>query len=167
MFFNSRVLWIEQNIEELRRENLVRIGERLELSSDLLRWTFRRIFDWKQDQRVTDIIQKHGPAFVHHMTVADNFASEWSLILGCSHRNYATGGYCIDRPAVCTHPAYRLLTHADNQALLSLFTEVEVLKNIASLGRHKTAVPDGLNNDFYKDTPALLVLPLCRPAIKF
>lgn len=35
--------------------------------------------------------------------------------------------------------------------------EAEVLQAINDLSRHKSAGPDGLNNDFYKDTAVLLV----------
>uniref|UniRef100_A0AAV1URF8 Uncharacterized protein n=1 Tax=Peronospora matthiolae TaxID=2874970 RepID=A0AAV1URF8_9STRA len=45
----------------------------------------------------------------------------------------------------------------DNERLLSPLTEAEVLSAIVRLNRRKSAGLDELNNDFYKDTAALMV----------
>ena len=42
-------------------------------------------------------------------------------------------------------------------ALYTRVTEAKVLTAVASLNRNQEAGPDGLNNNFYKDTPSLLV----------
>ena len=41
--------------------------------------------------------------------------------------------------------------------MLQPITEAEVLLAVTCLKRHKSAGPDGLNNDFYKDSAALMV----------
>ena len=57
-------------------------------------------------------------------------------------------------------PSALKLSGDDNMAIFSCVTEAEVLTAVTSLSRHKAAGPDGLNNDFYKYTPALLVSAL-------
>ena len=41
--------------------------------------------------------------------------------------------------------------------MLHPYTDAEVLAAITGLDRHKSADPNGLHNDFYKDTAALMV----------
>ena len=55
-----------------------------------------------------------------------------------------------------TIPPEQRITDLDNDLILQPITEAEVLSAITGLKR-KAAVPDGLNNDFYKDTVALMV----------
>ena len=50
----------------------------------------------------------------------------------------------------------------DNELLLRSFTDAEVLSAIVSLLKHKAAGHDGLNNDVYKDTAALMAPALVQ-----
>lgn len=56
-----------------------------------------------------------------------------------------------------TIPDDRKLNDQDNQLLTAAVTEEEVIKAVADLNRQKAARPDGLNNDFYIETQAVLV----------
>lgn len=91
------------------------------------------------------------------MTTADKFASEWSPLLSSIHRQVPLEELPAAFKAFVKIPEERFLTANDNQDLLADFTESEVLEAVAALSRQKAAGPDGLNNDFYKDTGALLV----------
>ena len=52
------------------------------------------------------------------------------------------------------------LSRLDNERLLRPITEAEMLLEVQELSRQKSAGQDGLNNDFYKDTPALMASAL-------
>ena len=91
------------------------------------------------------------------MTTADKFASEWSTVLEFIHRKELSENLPSSIRRFVNLPTDRVLLTADNLALFSDFTEAEVLAAISGLSRLKSAGVDGLNNDFYKDTSALLV----------
>ena len=102
-------------------------------------------------------MHQHGPAFVRNTSIADKFASEWLTIRSVTYRTAPPADLPSAVHGFVRIPAGRILTAADNQALLGDFTEADVLSAIVGLSCHKSAVSDGLNNDFYKDTAALLV----------
>ena len=152
----NRPQCILANMEELRQEHLVRLGQNLVRSIDRLRSFFRRVADRERDQHVTTISQRHGPAFKRNMTIADELASEWPTVLGVVHRSEPLDGLAETIERFATIPSERVLPSEDNTGLLDEITDADVLSAIAGLSRQKSAGPDGLNNDFYKDTPALL-----------
>ena len=96
------------------------------------------------------------------MTTADKFASEWSTVLEFIHRKELSENLPSSIRRFVNLPTDRVLLTADNLALFSDFTEAEVLAAISGLSRLKSAGVDGLNNDFYKDTSALLVPALVQ-----
>lgn len=144
-------------MEGLRQEHLVRLGQHLIRSTDRLSWIFSRVSDWERDQHITGIQQQHGPAFTRNMSIADKFASEWSSVLGIIHRKQPLQGLNAAVKQFVHIPTKRVILKADNAALLVEISEAEVLIAIAGLSRRKSAGPDGLNNDFFKDTTALMV----------
>ena len=90
------------------------------------------------------------------MSIADKFTSEWSPVLGAVHRVEplaAIPGALLD---FVSAPTDRLISTAANNGLMLDFTETEVLQAITELSRHKASDPEGLNNDFSKDTSTLL-----------
>lgn len=91
------------------------------------------------------------------MAIAGKFASEWSPILSAIHRREPLEVLPSAVQRFVRIPTERILLKADNEALLAKFSEAEVLAAVSSLNRHKSAGPDRLNNDFYKDTKALLI----------
>ena len=153
--FLTRPQWIADNVEELRQEHLLRIGQGLERTAARLRWSFKRVADWERDQTVSCVDNLYGDAFDRNMSVAAKFASEWSPILGCVHRTASLPDLRMKINAFATIPAERRLSVSANHALMADFSEGDVLHAIMALSRHKSAGPDGLNNDFYKDTSAL------------
>lgn len=54
-------------------------------------------------------------------------------------------------------PAATRLDTAENTKILAVIKEAEVLHAVTGLSRHKAKGPDRLNNEFYKDTQALMV----------
>jgi hypothetical protein len=54
-------------------------------------------------------------------------------------------------------PEKRKLSNQDNSLLMQVITTDEFIRAIAALNRHRAAGPDGLNNDFFNDTQAVLV----------
>ena len=96
------------------------------------------------------------------MSIADKFASEWSPVLGVIHRKQPLDGLNAAIQQFVHIPTERVISNAANAALLAEFSEAEVLTAIAGLSRRKSAGPDGLNNDFFKDTTALMVPALVR-----
>ena len=54
-------------------------------------------------------------------------------------------------------PVARRLSAADNGLLLQEILPEEVIQAIKALNRHKAAGADGLNNDFFQDTQAVMV----------
>uniref|UniRef100_A0AAV1UCF0 Endonuclease/exonuclease/phosphatase domain-containing protein n=1 Tax=Peronospora matthiolae TaxID=2874970 RepID=A0AAV1UCF0_9STRA len=158
----TRPQFISCNMEELRQEHLVRLGQKLARTADQLRYFYKRVADWERNQTVTTISRIHGPHFTRDMTNADKFASEWSTVLGKVHCQEER----VDLPSAIRRfvnlPTDRVLSSADNRALLADFSEAEVLAAVSGLSRHKSAGLDGLNNDFYKDTSALLVPALVQ-----
>ena len=155
--FLTRHQWITANMEELRLEHSVRIGQRLERTTASLRWSYKRVSDWERDQTVSRIVNLHGPKFTRPMTVAAKFSSEWSPLLGRIHRTEPLSSLQAAIQVFVTVPDERRLSSAANAALVAEITEAEVLQAVSELSRHKTAGPDGLNNDFFKDTSALMV----------
>ena len=121
------------------------------------RWSFKRVAYWERDQTVSRVDRLYGYAFDRNMSVAAKFASEWSPILGCVHRTVSLTDLRRKIRAFATIPAERRLSYLTNHALMVNFSEGDVLQALSDLSRHKSAGPDGLNNDFYKDTSALLV----------
>ena len=79
------------------------------------------------------------------MSIADKFASEWAPVLSSSRQIFVT------------IPEAKRLSHFDNEHLLRPITEAEVLYVVKVLSRHKAAGQDRLNNDYYKETSALIV----------
>ena len=59
--------------------------------------------------------------------------------------------------AFVTIPPEQRLRSGDNERMLRPYTDAKVLEAITGLGRHKSTGPDGMNNDYYKDTAALMV----------
>ena len=59
--FITRQQWIFANVEDMREDHLVRLGETLERSTERLRWSFKRIVNWERDQHVTALRARHGP----------------------------------------------------------------------------------------------------------
>ncbi|KAE9032264.1 hypothetical protein PR003_g5465 [Phytophthora rubi] len=153
---------MQANLEDQREEHLMHVGQLMQRSMERLRWDFRRVADWERDQAVTKIDEIHGPAFVRHMNTADKFASEWSPILGASHRTIKLADLSKEFKQFVRIPRERELSTGDNEHMMGPITEAEILAAIAALNRHKAAGPDGLNNDFYKDTQALMVPALER-----
>ena len=152
----TRPQWISANMEDHRLEHLVRLGQSLERTTARLRWSFKRVADWERDQTVTNIARIHGPSFGRHMSIADKFASEWSPVLSVVHRVEPLAELPRAMLDFVSVPNDRLISTAANNGLMVDVTENEVLQAITELSRHKASGPDGLNNDFYKDTSALL-----------
>ena len=74
--FLTRHQWITANMEEVRLDHSIRIGQRLERTTASLRWSYKRVLDWERDQTVSMIVNFHGPEFSQHMTVAAKSSSE-------------------------------------------------------------------------------------------
>lgn len=68
-------------MEEMRSEYLDRIGQRLERTTEQLRWRFKRASNWECDQTIEDIHYIHGAGFERGMTMATKFSAEWKPIL--------------------------------------------------------------------------------------
>ena len=155
--FLARRQWISANIEEMREDHVARLGETLERSMNRLRWSYQRIANWERDQHVTSLQARHGQAFMRSMSIADKFASEWAPVLSGCHRTTPLPLLASELRAFASVPPVQRLTSDDNERLLRPFTDAEVLAAVVRLNRRKSAGPDGLNNDFYKDTAALMV----------
>ena len=88
------------------------------------------------------------------MSFANKFYVEWSPLLGKVHRTEHLPALSEAIRAFVTIPAERRLSSTANESLMETLAEAEVLQVIAELSRHKTAGPDGLNNDFLQDISA-------------
>jgi len=139
--------------EEERAELLIRQGERLERTTEQMRWQFKRASNWERDQTIHDLHHIHGQGFQRNMNMATKFSTEWLPILGEVHSSIADTELEREFDAFVTIQ----LKAEHNTALLHEITPQEVIRAVASLNRHKAAGPDGLNNDFYKDAQAVLV----------
>ena len=91
------------------------------------------------------------------MSIADKFASEWAPVLSGCHRTALLPLLASDLLEFASVPPEQRLTSDDNKRLLRPITDAEALAAVVKLHRRKSAGPDGLNNDFYKVTAALLV----------
>ena len=91
------------------------------------------------------------------MTTADRFASEWQSILGVVHRTttpYTHMGREFDD--FVQIPGSRRVSAFDNGIPMSEIDLSEVIVAIEGLNRHKAAGADGINNDLFKDTQAIM-----------
>ena len=73
--------------DDLRTVQTIRHGLRLERTMESLRWQFKRASNWEKDQTIitTRLLQIHGQPFCRGDTIMNDFASEWSPILGRPH----------------------------------------------------------------------------------
>ena len=115
--FITRQQWIFANVEDMREDHLVRLGETLERSTERLHWYFKRISNWEKDQHVTALRARHVPTFPRTLLSADQFASEWTKVLGRSHRTAALPLLSSQKRAFAFVPPAQRLTNADNTRL--------------------------------------------------
>jgi exonuclease III len=148
---------LEENIADQQDEYLVRMGQRLERTRDQLRWSFKRVSNWEQDQTITEIHQLHGKKFTRGMSIANRFKSEWQSILGQTHNEYAQPELEQKIDKFVEIPESRKISQQQNDSLMCEITEDEVIEAVTALNRNKAAGADGLNNDFFKDAQSLLV----------
>ena len=90
------------------------------------------------------------------MSAADRFASEWKPILGAVHNSASPQLLDVQFDAFIKVPDTRQLSAIDSGMLMREICLNEVIDAIGALNRHKAAGADGLNNDFFKDTQAVL-----------
>jgi hypothetical protein len=148
---------MEATAVDIREEHLIRMGQRLERTTDQLRWRFKRISNWEKDQTIEEIQQINGSPFTRAMSISNCFASEWRTIFGAIHNALAGDELEREFDDFVSIPPERRLSDAQNADLIQPITSEEVIQAIAALSRHKAAGGDGLNNDFFKDHQALLV----------
>jgi hypothetical protein len=141
----------------MQEETLTRVGQRLERTTDQLRWEFKRVSNWERDQKVTTIRCINGEPFKREMNIATKFSSEWKSILGVIHSAVEIADLEEEFDRFVSIPTSRRVTQQQNTALMQEITEDEVIQAVTALKRHKAAGPDGLNNDFYKDTQAVML----------
>lgn len=87
-------------------------------------------------------------------------SKEWDLVLGRSHRLTPKRRLKSQLARFVTIPAAMQITEEDNASLLRRITDEEVTAAIRTLQRNKSAGPDGLGNDFYKDFEDLVTARL-------
>ena len=105
---------------------------------------------------MTRLLRIYEKPFCREDTIANNFASEWSPIIGRPHNTVPTKNLRQALIGFITMPPDRVLSRTDNARLMMPITLTLVITAITVLDRHKAAGPDGLNNDFLKDFQALL-----------
>jgi hypothetical protein len=148
---------LDTAMEEDRQEQLVRIGQKLERTIEQLRWNFKRVSNWETDQTVTAIHRINGEPFSRGMTIAEKFKSEWKPIVATIHSAVRQEDMTTEFDKFVSIPAERKVSQSENADLMQEITRGEVIQAFTELNHHKAAGPDGLNNDFYKDTQAILV----------
>ncbi|KAG3022251.1 hypothetical protein PC121_g6546 [Phytophthora cactorum] len=105
---------------------------------------------------ITGIDCKHGAPFRSGMSTADKLASEWDPVLGKTHSTVEKADMENEFDKFVRIPEKRKLSMAENDILMAPVTLQEVIDAITALNRHKSAGPDGINNDLFKDAQALL-----------
>ena len=161
---STRRQWIEAEREDRRIQHLLRLGSRLERTSEALRGLYKSVSNWERDNTVSDIRQIHGRSFTRGDSIADKFASEWMPILGISHRSVPLASLEQAFTDFVSIPVVSRVTPVENERLMSPIAETEVLAAITVISRHKAPGTDGLNNDFYKDTMSVMVPALTAVA---
>jgi hypothetical protein len=147
---------LDENVADMQDELLVRTGQRLERTTEQLRWSFKRVSNWEKDQTVTAIHHHHGDPFPREMSIANRFVSEWKTVLGKVHNEYSGDELEREFDKFVHIPRSRRVSAEQNDDLMKPITEEEVIEAIAALNS-KAAGADGLNNDFFKDAQSLLV----------
>ncbi|KAE9016290.1 hypothetical protein PR003_g4032 [Phytophthora rubi] len=128
---------------DVKEEHLIRIGQRLERTTEQLRWSFKRVSNWERDQTITEIRNVNGKPFTREMTTADRFGSEWEPILGHDHSTVKSADLEAELDKFVRIPDDRRVTQQQNAGLMSEITTDDVVQAIAALNRHKAAGPDG------------------------
>jgi len=138
---------MEATALDIEEEHLIRMGRRLERTTEQLRWNFKRISTWEKDKSIAEIQQLHGAPFTRDMTTSDCFASEWKPIFGIIHNALAGAELENEFDKFVHIPLARRLSSEQNSCLMQPI-KTEVIQAIVALSRHKAAGGDGLNNDF-------------------
>ncbi|KAL3658996.1 hypothetical protein V7S43_015881 [Phytophthora oleae] len=128
---------LDLRVEELREDQELRMGQRLERTTEQLRWQFKRVSNWEKDQTVSTIHRINGKPFQRGMTIADKFASEWSPILSQPHNEVTGIQLEAEFDRFTAIPKDRKLEPDDNQLLMKEVTQDEVVSAFESLNRHK------------------------------
>ncbi|KAG1698206.1 hypothetical protein DVH05_015196 [Phytophthora capsici] len=151
---------LRANAVDQQEEALMRQGRRLERTMEQLRWSYKMVSNWEKDQTISAIRCIHGKPFTREMSTATKFSSEWGPILGEVHNTVAPAELEARLDAFVRIPVDRNISDQQNMLLMKEITKDEVIVAIDALNRHKAAGGDGLNNDFFKDMQALLVLAM-------
>ena len=113
-------------MEEAREEHIVCLGQRLERTTEQLRWSFKRVLNWESDQTITDLRPMNGLPFRREITLADKFAVEWKTILGVAHHTTSFVPMATELNQFVQIPIDRRLSAADNVSLLQVISSDEV-----------------------------------------
>ena len=141
---SSRHELLEVRVEEAREKYLVRLGQRLERTKELLCWNYKRVSNYEKDQTISTIRHITGAAFKREMTTADKFASEWKPIFGVIHNMSSTEHLDTAFDEFVQIPASRHASDRNNGQLMGAITMEEIIQAISKLNRHKAAGADGL-----------------------
>ena len=123
---------MDVTMEEAREEHIVHLGQRLERTTEQLRWSFKRVLNWESDQTITNLRPANGLPFRREMALADIFASKWKPIFGVAHHTTSLDRMTTELDQFAQIPVDRRLSAADNVSLLQVILLDEVIQAITA-----------------------------------
>lgn len=153
----TRVQLLQTLVADLREHSQVRIVDRLERTPEQIRWLFKKTAVWERDQSVSRILPPQGEHFGETLQIPERFSRVGAPIMRERHSKLDPEEMERAVAKFAVIPDERKVRAEDNQQLLAEITEADLLAAAKALEHRKAVDEDGLNNDFYRDLPEVLV----------